>query len=227
MIYLTQVRLMRESERALADCAREGEPVPRRVCSQLLTEPARYALWHVRHDLRMGSVASSRMRDRQILALRAFAIEQIHRAALVRYLRDYRVVGIAREQTLHDFHGVVDAREAALAAHRDYLLAAGSQVCAEEILQSANDERAASLLRDYEFAYGQFFSMFCEQSRARQAGQPYMAECLLPEVRAVAARARQRVLDADRPVRVAGFGAARPAQLQILSTRIAPAPRAR
>jgi hypothetical protein len=93
-------------------------------------------------------------------------------------------------------------------------------VCTEELLEFANDERAAALLRDYEFAYGQFFSMFCEQSRARQNGQPYMAECLLPEVRAVATRARQRVLEADQPVRVAGFGGTRRAPLTVLSTRL-------
>jgi hypothetical protein len=220
LIYLTQVRLMLESERTIAECARDGEPAPQRVCAQLLAEPMRYALWHVRHDIRMGSVASARMRDRQILALRAFAIEQIHRAALVRYLRDFRVVGVAREQALRDFHGVVDAREATLAEHRDYLLAAGSQVSTTQLLEFADDQRAAALLRDYEFAYGQFFSMFCERSRSRQNGQPYLGECLLPEVRAVATRARRRVLDADLPVRPVRLGPAR-APLAILSTRLA------
>ncbi len=188
---------MLESERAIEDCAREGEPAPKRVCSQLLAQPPRYSRWHDSHENRMSTVADARVRRRQILALRAFALEQIHRAALVRYLRDYHVVGQQREQTLREFHGVSDPRDAALSEHRGYLLAATNQVCAAGLLEIAEDTGGAELVCEYERAFGQFFSMFCEYSRASQNREPYFLESLLPEVRGVVLRIRQRILDGD------------------------------
>lgn len=197
MIYLTRTRLIHESERAIEACALAGEPVPQRVCAQLLAQPPRYSRWHNGLENRMGIVANARVRPRQVLALRAFALEQVHRAALVRYLRDYRVVGRAREQTLRDFHGVIDSREAALAEHRDYLLATTNHVCAAELLDLADDAPGTELLGEYERAYGQFFRLFCEQSRAAYRREPYLLESLLPEVRATAAFVRRQILNGD------------------------------
>jgi hypothetical protein len=188
---------MLESEQAINEHASHGAPVIRRVCTQLLSEPTRYVRWHVRHEQRMVVVADMRRRQRQVLALRAFSLEQIHGSALVRYLRDYHVVGAARDRTLQEFFGVADSRDAALMAHRDYVLAASSQVCANDLLALANDDHGVELLNDYENAYAQFFSMFCESARAKQDGQPYLLEGLLPEVRVVAANLRRRILEGD------------------------------
>jgi hypothetical protein len=188
---------MLESEQAINEHASTGAPVIRRVCSQLLSEPTRYVRWHVRHEHRMEVVADMRRRQRQILALRAFSLEQIHGSALVRYLRDYGVVGAARDRTLQDFFGVADSRDAALRAHRDYLWSASSHVCATELLALANDDRGVELLNDYENASGQFFSMFCEASRAKQDGEQYLLGGLIPEVRVVAANLRSRILEGD------------------------------
>lgn len=188
---------MLESEQAINEHASTGAPAIRRVCSQLLSEPTRYVRWHVRHEHRMEVVADMRRRQRQILALRAFSLEQIHGSALVRYLRDYHVVGEARDRTLQEFFGVADSRDAALRAHRDYVLAASSQVCATELLALANDDRGVELLNEYENAYGQFFSMFCEAARAKQDGETYLLGGLLPEVRVVAANLRRRILEGD------------------------------
>ena len=188
---------MLESEQAITEHAHGGPLVTQRVCTQLLNEPTRYVRWHVRHELRMSVVAGVRLRQRQILALRAFALEQIHSSALVRYLRDYQVAGLARDRTLREFFGVADPRDAALRAHRDYLLAASSQVCATELLGLADDARGVDLLNDYEQAYGQFFSIFCESSRARAHGDTYLLSGLLPEVRVVATNLRRRILESD------------------------------
>jgi len=197
VIYFSQTRLMLESEQALTEHAHSGPLVAQRVCTQVLNEPTRYVHWHVRHEQRMCAVADARLRQRQILALRAFALEQIHGSALVRYLRDFRVVGDLRDRTLHDFFGVADSRDAALRAHRDYLLAASSQICAADLLALANDSYGVELLGDYEQAYGQFFSMFCEASRSRQQGEPYLLASLLPEVRTAAGNLRRRILEGD------------------------------
>jgi hypothetical protein len=188
---------MLESEHAISATARHGPVVPRRVCEQLLSVPTRYALWHVRHEQRMGAVADARVRQRQVLALREFALAQIHGSALVRYLRDGNIVGEARDRTLRDFFGVADSRDATLMAHRAYLLAASSHVCAMELLDLANDRHGVELLVDYEQTYGQFFSMFCDTSRARLYGEPSMVTSLLPEVRAAAVKLRRGILEGE------------------------------
>jgi hypothetical protein len=198
MIYLTHTRLMLESERAVVSRAGASDEVPRRICSQLLADDARYSLWHVRQDGHMGVVAGARQRVRQVLSLRSLSVEQIHRAALVRYLRDRHVTGRAREQTLREFYGVTDPSEAAIIEHRSYLLAASTQFCATDILEMTGDRQGIELLRGYELAYGQFFAMFCERAGAGQAGVPYLLAALLPEVRAAAERIRVRLLDDRR-----------------------------
>ena len=157
----------------------------------------------------MGVVADARVRARQVLALRAFALEQIHRAALVRYLRDYHVVGQARDQTLRDFYGILDPRDATLSEHRHYLLATTNLVCAGGLLEIADDAGGTELLAEYERAYGQFFRMFCEYSRAKQSREPYLLESLLPEVRGVVARIRRKILEGESPRRIALGGARR------------------
>jgi hypothetical protein len=210
VIYLTQARLMLESERIVHDHARSDEEIPQRVCRQLLADSARYGLWHARHENHMHTVASARLRERQIMSLRAVSIEQIHRTALVRYLRDHRVLGVARDQTLREFYGVMDPRESTIMEHRNYLLAASTQLCAADILELIGDNHGLDLVRRYELAYAQYFSMFCDQSRARQSGKSYMLEMLLPEVRNAAERLRLRIMD-NRRVPVTSFGALRTA----------------
>jgi len=151
----------------------------------------------------MGGVANARRRERQVLKLRSIAIEQVHRTALVRYLRDNHVVGEERERTLRTFYGINDARDSARAEHRHYLLAASTQLCANRILELVSDVPGQDLVRNYELAYGQYFGMFCDRARALQNGQPYLLAALIPEVRGVAERIRLRILDSQvLPVRL-------------------------
>lgn len=194
MMYLTQTRLMDESERAVRDWAISNEEVPSRVCRTLLANVSRYAVWHSRQERHMTGVAAARVRERQVLALRSVGIEQIHNAALVRYLRDGRVTGPARELTLREFHGVADSRDAAIAEHRSYLVAESTQLCVSDILSLVGDQRGLDLLHSYELAYGQYFAMFCDRARALRSGHRYLFESLLPEVRGVAERTRLRIL---------------------------------
>lgn len=189
---------MLESERTVRDRASSSEEIPQRVCSQLLADAPRYTLWHVRHELQMNLVAAARQRERQIMTLRALSIEQIHRTALVRHLRDHRITGAARDQTLREFYGVTDARESAVIEHRNYLLAASTQLCTADILELIGDKHGVDLARRYEIAYTQYFGMFCEHARSRQTGKPYMLAMLMPEVRDAAERLRMRVMDTRR-----------------------------
>jgi hypothetical protein len=185
---------MTESEYTVQEYAYRGDGVPQRVCNQLLANQPRYSLWFSQHGRRMITVALRKQRERQIIALRAVALEQIHRTALVKYLRDYQVTGAARAQTLREFYGVLDLQRAAITEHRGYLMAASSQLCTTELLESTADHRGLDLLRRYETMYGHFFNMFCDRARAVQNGTPYLLASLVPEVKVSADRLRLRIL---------------------------------
>jgi hypothetical protein len=208
MLYITSTRLMLESEQAVRNHARCGEEVPQRVCSQLLANEPRYSEWYVGHEREMRSVANARRRDPQLMMLRNVAVEQVHRTAVVDYLRLGRITGREREQTLALFHGGGDPREAALAEHRTYLLAASTHVCTKDLLELTGDREGLDLVRRYELAYRQYFAMLCDRSLARQAGKIYVLESLLPDVKNVADRLRRVIIGSNvsamEPRRVAG-----------------------
>lgn len=188
---------MVESENAVREHATRGDALGRRVCSQLISDQLRYSLWISGHDRRMATVSAHRRREQQLLTLRAVAIEQVHRTALVRYLHDYSIAGAARTQTLREFYGVLDATRAILAEHRNYLIATSTGLCALDILELSGDRRGADLVRRYEIAYGHYFSMFCDRARARQNRIPYLLASLIPEAKAGAKRLRAGILEAD------------------------------
>ena len=126
-------------------------------------------------NARCTSVADARLRDPQVLQLRSIAIEQVHRTAIVNYLRHGRITGAARDQTIALFHGISDVRDATLAEHRNYLLAASTQVCTHELLDLVGDREGHKLVRRYELAYAQYFAMFCDRARALQRRQALLA----------------------------------------------------
>jgi len=185
---------MRESERTVRETASDARAREQRVCDQLLANEPRYSLWHMRLDHRMTPVAKMRRREQQLLELRRTSIEQVHGAALVRYLRDFSVTGVDRDGTLRLFHGVVDAREAAIVEHRNYLLAASSQLCATEVLTLAGDSKGVELVSHYERAYEQYLSLFCQRARAGSEIERSLFDDLLPDVKGVATRLRQRIV---------------------------------
>jgi len=194
VIYLTHTRLMRESERTVSETAADARAREQRVCDQLLANQTRYSFWHMRYDHRMLPIAKLRRRNDQLLELRRTGVEQVHGAALVRYLRDFTVTGVDRDNTLRLFHGVVDAREAAIVEHRSYLLAASTQLCASEVLALAGDAKGVELVNTYERAYEQFLSLFCQRARAQSALERSLYDDLLPDVKKVATRLRQRIV---------------------------------
>lgn len=195
MAYITQRSLMLESEQAVRAHAHSADAIPRRICTQLIQDWASYSHWHSWHETAMSAVAIRRHRDSQLLTLRRLAVEHVHRTALVNYLRDYRVVGEARDRTLRVFHGISDVRNAVLSEHRNYLVAASSQLCAFDLLGLMGDAHGAALVRSYEFAYGQYFALFCDQARAAQRGKQSVLALLLPDVKALADGMRLKIFD--------------------------------
>jgi hypothetical protein len=197
VLYITSTRLMRESEDAVRQHAGSGDGVPHRVCSQLVANEPRYTEWHALHELKMRNVAGERLREPQVRALRAVAVQQVHRTALINYLRLGRIKGSMRDEALRLFHGVRDLHDAMLAEHRSYLLAASTQVCAHDLLALVGDNRGVGLLRHYELAYMQYFAMFCERAFALQGGRNYLLTSLLPEIKGAADRLRLEIVGAD------------------------------
>lgn len=196
MIYLTRARLMLESEKTVHDRATYGDGIPQRVCSQLLSDAPRYSLWRTRHESSMNAVAKGKRRERQILELRSVSLTQIHRTALIHYLREHEISGANRDKTLREFYGVMDARRAAVLEHRNYLMAASSQLCAADLLELVGDTEGLKLVRQYEAMYGQYFGMFCERARATRRNT-YLSSALIPEIRADAKRLRMRIMSGD------------------------------
>ena len=195
---------MLESEKTVHDRAAFGEEIPRRICTQLLSDKPRYSLWRARHEDSMSAVAAGKRRERQILELRAVSLAQVHRTALIRYLRENQVKDDDRDQTLREFYGVVDARWAAVLEHRNYLMAASSQLCAADLLELVGDTGGLGLVRQYETVYGQYFGMFCDRARAGRKRVSYLPNALIPEARADAELLHRKILAGDRmpPTRI-------------------------
>lgn len=185
---------MTESEHSVHMRAQLGEGISKSVCSQILADKPRYSLWISQHDRRMTHVAIAKERDRQLIKLRGVALEQIHRTALVRYLREYHVRGRRRDDTLREFYKAWDLQRAVLVEHKGYLIAASSQFCAVDLLELAGDARGVDMLQRYEAVYGHFFSMFCDQARAQRKGKLYLLDGLIPEIRDNAKNMRLRIL---------------------------------
>jgi len=197
VIYLTHTRLMRESERTVHEAATRGTTSERRTCRQLVADRGRYTLWYARHDQRMLRVGRLLRQRSQLLDLRRACVEQVHRAALVRYMRDFQLPSEARERTLHLFYGVTDPREATLLEHRSYLMAASSQLCATRLLALAGDVRGIEIIGHYQRAYAEYFGLFCERARRAEARQRCLLGELFPEIEGVATRLRERILSGD------------------------------
>ena len=194
MAYLDKSRLMDESERIVHERAVNGDMIVRRACAQLVSDRPRYRQWRAEHEVEMTDVAELRRRRKQILRLRAVAVEQVHRTALVRYFHDYAVAGEDREEILKEHCGYKNLRRAVIIEHHNYLLGTSTQVSARHVLRLAGDARGVVLIKRYETSYGQYFSLFCDQARAQRRDVPYLLGALIPEANDSACALRKRIL---------------------------------
>lgn len=220
MVYFTHARLMRESEVSVQSHAEDAASAATTICAQLIANEPRYLAWRSFHDKSMLRVADGRVRERQLKALRMAAIEQIHRAALVRHLRNDMIRGEERSLLLREFYGTLDTSCAVIAEHRAYTRAVSSQVCAQDILGLCNDRHGLAMLSDYEREFATYFAMHCDRMRAIAEGRPYLLTYLIPEVKADVAALRNRITRGDRLPIVSVHNARRPPQLTVLSHKL-------
>jgi hypothetical protein len=194
LIYFTHTRLMHLSEDSVQFCAEAGVDPLKRVCARLRTDAPRYSTWISSHDSAMQTVANARRREPQITALRRTATTQIHRAALVRHLRDNEVDSGDREQLLREYYGPLDIGCATLAEHRSYMRAVSSQLCVGDLLDLVGDRDGIDLLARYQKEYAFYLAMHCDRSLAIAEGRPYLLASLLPEVRSSVSQLRQQIV---------------------------------
>ena len=185
---------MDESEKTVHVGAARGQGVVRNVCRQVVSDEARYRFWLVSHGRRMDQVTRSKYRREQIIDLRAAGIAQVHKTALVRYLRDNDIKGRDRDLTLAEFYGVTDPLQAAIAAHHTYLLSASTGFCAEGLLGLVEDAHGLEMIRNYREAYGQYFAMHSARARAHREGKRYLLSGFLPEYKAKATQIREQLM---------------------------------
>lgn len=185
---------MDESERTVHAGAAHGVGPVRRVCRQLVSDEVRYRFWLRRHEQPMTHVAEWKHRQKQILQLRNAAVQQVHKTALVRYLKEYHITGKARDLTLAEFHGVTDPVQAAINEHHTYLLSASTGYCAEHLLAMVDDTHGLEMIQEYRQIYDQFFALYCGQARAIRRQKQYLLAGFVPEFRATATRSREAIL---------------------------------
>jgi hypothetical protein len=192
------MRLMRESESSVHERADSGTGHAQSVCQQLVSRPPRYTLWVSRQDREMLAIAGAKRRERQLTSLRALAIQQIHRAALVRYLQANQLTSRDRNLLLQILFAPRDPDCSVLTEHRNYILAASSQLCASDLLELTGDQHGVELVNRYQRDYDLYFAMYCASARAQKECRPYMLEDLIPETRAEAEKTRAMLLSGDR-----------------------------
>ncbi len=185
---------MDESEKTVHAGAARGQGVVHSVCRQLVSDEARYRFWLVDHGRRMDQVAQSKYYRDQLIDLREAAIAQVHKTALVRYMRDNEIKGRDRELTLAEFYGVTDSLQAAVAAHHTYLLSASTGFCAEGLLRLVEDAHGLEMIRNYREAYGQYFGLHCARARAHREGKRYLLSGFLPEYKTKATQIRKQLM---------------------------------
>ena len=198
MVYFTHARLMRESEGSIQNHANDAESAATGICTQLLANESRYLGWWSFHEYGMSRVAGGKLRERQLKGLRLAAMEQVHRAALVRHLKNDSIRGEERSLLLREFYGTLDSSCAVIAEHRAYIRAVSSQVCALDILSLCNDRFGIAMLDEYERQFGTYFALHCDRMRAIVDGRPYLLAHLIPEAKAEAASLRHRIASGER-----------------------------
>ncbi len=159
--------LLAESEQALWRASAGPDRRRAHAVANVTNDHDTYELWRLRHTRLMRPVANAEGRFAQPAALRAVGVRLIRRTALVDYLREHRVVGSDRAALVTRLRRVDNARRALLDEHRDYLIAASSEACVDDLLRLLADPFGPRLLAEYRGLYAECFAAFCERIMAR------------------------------------------------------------
>ena len=190
-------RLMEESEWRLemaADSLLPEELVARRV----LESPVAYRRWSSEHSRLMRSVSGHARVERQVVQLRATALNLVHRKATFEYLQKQMLTGSKRRRLFELFYGCRDYTNAVLAEHGNYLRCSSSYLCAQYLAEHLMHETAAAEpLRLYEERYTDYFRAYCDGELAETEEERLRAAplaALRPLLKHQILEARQHIL---------------------------------
>ncbi len=190
-------RLMAESEWRVEISAGSDSPddvVVRRV----LENPVAYRRWASEHDWLLRGVSTRPRVEAQVVALRAAAMNLVHRKALFEYLRERQLTSRKRRRLFQMFYGYREYSNAVIAEHGNYVRCSSSYVCAQYLSeQLMHDAAVAEPMQLYEERFAEFFRAFCdgelaETDEERRAAEPL--DTLRPLLKLQLAEARQAIL---------------------------------
>ncbi|HEY6484257.1 MAG TPA: hypothetical protein VIY54_12105 [Steroidobacteraceae bacterium] len=195
---LTQTRLMDESERCIAETARSGTPTQMLVTGRLLAHPDAYQRWECEHVVLMRQVSGHVYLQRQVLALRAIALNLLHRKAIFEYLQERQLTRLQRQRLMALFHSFRDYTASIIAEHGNYLRGASSYWCSHHLAaRLMKDEVFAEPLHLYQERYTDYFRVFCDVELAQTDEQKQALEpmrMLRPLLKLQLSEARREIL---------------------------------
>jgi len=161
--------LMDESGQALSDAAEGKRQRDARIARQVLGDSKIHRLWESRHADLVLPVAEHGRRAPQIFALRDIGVRLLHRRALIRHIRNHKIVGKERDELFSNFYGPMDMTNAILAEHRQYTLAVSSRVSTDHLINVMHDPVSTTLLTEYESIYSKYFELYCFFTKCEDA----------------------------------------------------------
>jgi hypothetical protein len=191
------VRLMEESEWRVEIAAGSRSP-DEQLVQRVLETPGSYRRWASEHGWLMRSVSERKRVEEQVVALRATALNLVHRKGLFEYLRVRRVTGAKRHRLFKLFYGYRDYTNALLAEHGNYVRCSSSYLCAQYLADHLmHDEALAEPLALYEERFSEYFRAFCDGELAETEQERALAEpldVLRPLLKFQLTEARQAIL---------------------------------
>lgn len=190
-------RLMEESEWRVEIAANSNSPddfVVRRV----LESPVIYRRWTCEHDWLLRGISARPRVEAQVVALRAVAMNLVHRKALFEYLRERQLTGRKRRRVFQLFYGYRDYSNAVLAEHGNYVRCSSSYLCAQHLAEHLmHDAAVAEPMQLYEERFAEFFRAFCDGELAQSEEERQAVESLdtlRPLLKYQLAEARKAIL---------------------------------
>jgi hypothetical protein len=195
---ISQARLMEESELCVVEAARSGTPVQMMVASRLISHPESYRRWESEHAQMMRRVSTHSYLHRQVVALRATALNLLHRKAVFEYLQDRQLTLVQRQRLMAMFHTLQDYASSLIVEHGNYVRGASSYWCSHHLARCLmKDAVFAEPLLLYEERYTDYFRVFCDVELAETDSEKEVVEpmrLLQPLLKHQLAEARHEIL---------------------------------
>jgi hypothetical protein len=168
------------------------------VVQRVLESPSIYRRWASEHGWLLRTVADHKRVEGQVVALRATALNLVHRKGLFEYLRERQPTGKRRRRLFKLFYGYRDYTNALLAEHGNYVRCSSSYLCAQYLAEHLmHDEALTEPLAIYEHRFAEYFRAFCDGELAETEEEKIRAEpldALRPLLKFQLTEARQAIL---------------------------------